>query len=148
MPRFIVLDAMNLTYRAYHALLTRDRQDPTKWVPLRNSRGEATNAILGFANTVLKIRREEQPDYWALAWDGPGPTFRHERFAEYKATRKPMPEELLGQIEPIEEVAGALGLPVIELPGMEADDVMATLARRGERAGFDVTLVTSDKDML
>src|SRR5215510_13212415 len=139
---------MNLTYRAYHALLTRDRQDPTRWVPLRNSRGEATNAILGFANTVLKILREEKPDYWALAWDGPGPTFRHERFAEYKATRKPMPDDLVTQIDPIGEIAVALGLPVIEVPGVEADDVMATLARRGEDAGFEVVLVTSDKDML
>ena len=87
MPRLIVLDAMNLTYRAYHALLTRDKADPSKWVPLRNSHGEATNAILGFANTVLKIRREEKPDYWVLAWDGPGPTFRHLRYSDYKATR-------------------------------------------------------------
>ena len=148
MPRFIVLDALNLTYRAYHALLTRDRQDPTKWVPLRNSRGEATNAILGFANTVLKIRREEKPDYWALAWDGPGPTFRHERFPEYKATRKPMPEDLVSQIEPVERMAKALGMPVIQVPGMEADDVMATLARRAEREGFDVVLVTGDKDLV
>ncbi len=148
MARLIVLDAMNLTYRAYHALLTRDRQDPTRWVPLRNSRGEATNAILGFANTVLKIRREEKPDYWALAWDGPGPTFRHERFAAYKATRKPMPDDLTSQIEPVERMAHALGLPVIQLPGMEADDVMATLARRGEHEGFEVVLVTGDKDLV
>jgi DNA polymerase-1 len=147
-PRLIVLDAMNLTYRAYHALLMRDKVDPSKWVPLRNSRGEATNAILGFANTVLKIRREEQPDYWVLAWDGPGPTFRHERYAEYKATRKPMPDDLLPQIEPVERMAQALGLPVIEIPGMEADDVMATLARRGERDGFDVVLVSGDKDLM
>ena len=148
MPRFVVLDAMNLTYRAYHALLTRDREDPSKWVPLRNTRGEATNAILGFANTVLKIRREETPDYWALAWDGPGPTFRHERFADYKATRKPMPDDLLTQIEPVERMAEALGLPVIQIPGMEADDVMATLARRAELEGLDVVLVTGDKDLV
>jgi DNA polymerase-1 len=148
MPRLIVLDAMNLTYRAYHALLTRDKADPSKWVPLRNSRGEATNAILGFANTVLKIRREEEPDYWVLAWDGPGPTFRHERYTEYKATRKPMPDDLLPQIEPVEKMARALGLPVIEIPGMEADDVMATLACRGERDGFEVVLVSGDKDLV
>ncbi len=139
MPRLVVLDAMGLAYRAYYAFIRR---------PLVNSRGENTSAIFGFANTALKIRREEKPEYWALAWDGPGPTFRHQRFPEYKATRKPMPEDLLSQIEPIEQVAQALGLPVIELPGMEADDVMATLARRGEREGFDVVLVTSDKDLL
>ncbi|HET9326928.1 MAG TPA: DNA polymerase I, partial [Candidatus Eisenbacteria bacterium] len=135
-------------YRAYHALLTRDREDPSKWVPLRNSRGEATNAILGFANTVLKIRREEKPDYWALAWDGPGKTFRHERFAEYKATRKPMPDDLLSQVRPVEEMAKALGLPVIQIPGMEADDVMATLARSAEKDGLDVVLITGDKDLV
>jgi DNA polymerase-1 len=148
MPRLIVLDAMNLVYRAYHALLTRDKEDPTRWVPLRNSRGEATNALLGFANTVLKIRREEEPDYWVLAWDGPGPTFRHERYMEYKATRKPMPDDLLPQIAPVEKMAQALGLPVIEIPGMEADDVMATLAVRGEHDGFEVVLVSGDKDLV
>jgi 5'-3' exonuclease len=109
---------------------------------------ENTSAIFGFASIVLKIRREENPDYWALAWDGPGPTFRHERFPDYKATRKPMPEDLLSQIGPIEDLARALGLHVLEVPGAEADDVMATLARRGEREGLEVILVTSAKDML
>src|SRR5262249_39551252 len=121
---------------------------PYAWEPLRNSRGEPTNAIFGFANTLLKIRREEKPDLWALAWDGPGPTFRHQRFPEYKAQRKPMPEDLFAQIPAIEELATALGLPVIETPGMEADDVMATLARRAVRDGIEVVLVTGDKDML
>src|SRR6266513_988651 len=139
MPRLVVLDAMNLAYRAYYAFIRR---------PLVNSKGENTSAIFGFANSVLKIRREEQPDYWALAWDGKGETFRHQTFREYKATRKPIPDDLAPQIEPISRVAEALGLPLIELPGMEADDVMATLACRGERDGFEVVLVTSDKDML
>jgi len=137
--RVFVLDALGLTYRAFYAFIRR---------PLVNSRGENTSAIFGFANTVMKIRREEQPEYWALAWDGPGPTFRHERFPDYKATRKPMPEDLLKQIPAIEELAAALGLPVLEIPGCEADDVMATLAAVGERAGHEVVLVTSDKDML
>ena len=139
MPRLVVLDAMNLAYRAYYAFIRR---------PLVNSKGENTSAIFGFANSVLKIRKEEKPDYWALAWDGPGETFRHQTFREYKATRKPIPDDLAPQIEPISRVAEALGLPLIELPGMEADDVMATLACRGERDGFEVVLVTSDKDML
>jgi len=139
MPRLFVLDAMGLAYRAYYAFISR---------PLINSRGENTSAIFGFANTVLKIRREEQPDHWALAWDGPGPTWRHERFPAYKAQRKPTPVDLLAQLEPIETLAQALGLPVLEIPGMEADDVMATLAARGAREGLEVVLVTSDKDML
>ncbi len=164
MPRLFVLDAMGLAYRAYHALMTRttkspgdiaaeqasqpDRKvNPFRWEPLRDSRGEATNAIYGFANTVLKIRREEQPDYWALAWDGPGPTQRHTRFPDYKATRKEMPPDLRGQLDAIEDLARSLGLPVLEVAGLEADDVMATLACRGARDGFDVALVTSDKDL-
>jgi DNA polymerase-1 len=138
-PRLFVLDAMGLAYRAYYAFIGR---------PLTNSRGENTSAIFGMANMVLKVRREERPDCWALAWDGPGPTFRHERFPDYKAQRKPTPEDLLSQLEPIEDLAQALGLPVIEIPGMEADDVMATLARRGAADGYDVVLVTGDKDML
>ena len=139
MARLFVLDALGLAYRAYYAFISR---------PLTNSRHENTSAIFGFGNTVLKLRREEKPDYWALAWDGPGPTFRHERFPDYKAQRKPTPADLISQLEPIEQLAQALGLPVIEIPGTEADDVMATLARRGVEAGHDVVLVTGDKDML
>src|SRR3989442_8432853 len=129
MPRLFVLDAMALVYRAHYAFIRR---------PLINSRGEHTSALYGFANSALKIRREEKPDFWALAWDGPGPTFRHERFPDYKATRSPMPVDLVTQIEPIEVLAQALGLPVIELPGTEADDVMATLADRATREGIEV----------
>ncbi len=139
MSRLFVLDAMGLAYRAYYAFIAR---------PLLNSKQENTSAIFGFGNTVMKIRREEKPDYWALAWDGPGPTWRHERFPDYKAQRKPTPEDLLAQLEPIEVLAQALGLPVIEIPGMEADDVMATLAARAARDGHEVVLVTGDKDML
>ncbi len=147
MPRLVVLDAMGLVYRAHHALLVKDRGTGA-WGPLRNKEGEAVSAIYGMANTLLKIRREQQPDYWALAWDGPGPTLRHRRYPAYKATRPPMPDDLLQQIPAIEQMAAALGLPLIELPEMEADDVMATLAARGEREGFEVLLVTSDKDLL
>src|SRR5678815_1793666 len=105
MPRLIVLDAMGLAYRAYYALIRR---------PLVNSHGENTSAIYGMATIILKLRREEKPDYWALAWDGPGPTFRHERYADYKATRKPMPDDLRGQLQPIRDLARAVGLPVRE----------------------------------
>jgi len=139
MARVLVLDAMGLAYRAHYAFIAR---------PLVNSRGENTSALFGFANTVLKLRREEKPDYWALAWDGPGPTFRHLRYPEYKSQRKPMPEDLVKQLGPLEELAQALGLPVIEIPGAEADDVMATLAARGSADGLEVVLVTGDKDML
>jgi DNA polymerase I len=137
--RVFVLDAMALAYRAYYAFIRR---------PLVNSRGENTSALFGFANSALKVRAEEHPDYWALAWDGPGPTFRHERYPEYKATRKPMPEDLLSQIPALEDLAHALGLPILEVPGAEADDVMATLATRAEHDGHEAVLVTGDKDML
>jgi DNA polymerase-1 len=139
MPRLILLDALNLIYRAYYVFIGR---------PLRNSRGENTSAIYGFANMALKFRRELSPDRWALAWDGPGPTVRHQMYAEYKATRKPMPDDLTSQLTPIEELATAIGLPVIEKQGMEADDVLATLARQGREAGYEVLIVTGDKDML
>ena len=131
MARLYVLDALGLAYRAYHALLTRRMKSeqelgreaeearahgkdpravgPYAWEPLRNSRGEPTNAIFGLANTLLKVRRDEQPDYWALAWDGPGPTFRHQRFPEYKAQRKPMPEELLAQLPALNRAQFELG---------------------------------------
>ncbi len=139
MPRLVVLDALGLAYRAYYAFIGR---------PLTNSRGENTSAIFGFSNTALKLRRDLAPDLWALAWDGPGPTFRHDMYPDYKAHRPPMPDDLAAQLTPIEELAQAIGLPVIEKPGMEADDVMATLAHRAAAAGYEVILVTGDKDML
>ena len=139
MPRLVVLDALGLVYRSYYAFITR---------PLKNSRGENTSAIFGMGNVLLKLRRDLAPDRWAFAWDGPGPTFRHEMYPDYKAHRPPMPEDLVSQLDPVEELARCLGLPVIEKPGMEADDVMATLAREGAEAGYEVVLVTGDKDML
>ena len=139
MPRLVVLDALGLTYRAYYAFIGR---------PLKNRRGENTSAIFGMANMLVRFRRELKPDRWALAWDGPGPTFRHELYREYKAHRPPMPDDLRSQLSPIEDLARCLGLPVLEKPGMEADDVMATLARLGAGAGYEVLLVTGDKDML
>lgn len=139
MARLVVLDALGLAYRAYYAFIGR---------PLRNPAGENSSAVFGFSNMALKFRRDLEPTLWALAWDGPGPTFRHELYPEYKAHRPPMPDDLRSQLDPIEELARCIGLPVIEKPGMEADDVMATLARAGAAAGFEVVLITADKDML
>ena len=139
MPRLVVLDALGLAYRAYYAFISR---------PLRNARGENTSAIFGMGNMLTKFRRDLKPDRWALAWDGPGPTFRHELYTDYKAHRPPMPDDLRSQLTPIEDLARCLGLPVIEKQGMEADDVMATLSRVGAEAGYEVLLVTGDKDML
>jgi DNA polymerase-1 len=138
-PRLVILDALGLAYRAYYAFIGR---------PLKNRHGENTSAIFGMANMLVRFRRELKPDRWALAWDGPGPTFRHELYPDYKAHRPPMPDDLRSQLSPIEDLARCLGLPVLEKPGMEADDVMATLSRIGAEAGYEVLLVTGDKDML
>src|SRR5580765_2365005 len=151
MPRLVVMDALGLTYRAYYALArwgTDAKGQKHAFPALNNSRKEPTNAILGMANLFVKFRRELKPDRWALAWDGPGPTFRHELYEGYKEHRPEMPEELSVQLTPIEDLARCMGLPVIEKPGMEADDVMATLSRMGAEAGYEVLLVTGDKDML
>jgi DNA polymerase-1 len=151
MARLVVFDALGLAYRAFYALArwgtdAEGRKLATS--TLNNSKHEPTNAIFGMANVILRLRRELAPDRWALAWDGPGPTFRHELYAEYKAHRPDMPEELSSQLTAIEDLARCLGLPVLEKPGMEADDVMATLSRMGAEAGDEVVLVTGDKDML
>src|SRR5260221_2856889 len=137
-PRLFLLDGLALAYRSHFAFIRR---------PLTNARGENTSAVFAFANTVLKLRDQEKPDYWALAWDSDRPTRRHERYVEYKAHRPPMPEDLVRQLPLLQDIARALGLPVIEVPGTEADDVMATLAQRAEKDGMDVVLVTNDKDL-
>src|SRR5262245_4909051 len=151
MPRLVVMDALGLAYRAYYALARWGRNDQGEryaYPALSNSRKEPTNAIYGMANLFVKFRRELKPDRWALAWDGPGPTFRHELYPRYKEHRPAMPEELNVQLTPIEDLARCMSLPVIEKAGMEADDVMATLSRIGADAGYEVLLITGDKDML
>jgi len=151
MSRLVVLDALGLAYRAYYAMVRWGADADGKKVSfstLSTKRKEATNAIFGMASVFARTRRDLRPDFWALAWDGPGPTFRHELYADYKAQRPEMPSELADQLTPIEDLARFFGLPVIEKPGMEADDVMATLARMGVEAGHEVILVTADKDML
>src|SRR5262249_10816223 len=137
-PRLFLLDGLALAYRSHFAFIRR---------PLTNARGENTSAVFAFANTVIKLRDQEKPDYWALAWDSDRPTRRHERYAPYKAHRPPMPDDLVRQLPLLQQVARALGLPVIEVPGTEADDVMATLTRRALGEDMDVVLVTNDKDL-
>ena len=124
----VVMDALGLAYRAYYALArwgTDEKGQKHPFPTLVNSRKEPTNAIYGMANLFLKFRRELKPDRWALAWDGPGPTFRHELYQRYKEHRPEMPEELSAQLTPIEDMARCMGLPVVEKAGMEADDVLS-----------------------
>jgi DNA polymerase I len=136
-PVLYLIDASSNIHRAYHAIRE-----------LRNSKGHPTNATYGFLNMLRKMLREHQPDYLAAAFDLPGKTVRHEAYAAYKAQRKPMDEDLAVQLPDVRRVCDAYRIPILEAPGYEADDVIGTLARRAVDEGFDVVIVTSDKDML
>ena len=137
MERLMLLDGNGLIYRGYFAL-----------PPLTTSRGELVNAVFGFCSIVLRGFQDIRPDYVAVAFDLSGPTFRHERFAEYKANRQRMPDDLRDQFPKVREVVKALRIPVYELSGYEADDVIGTLTVEAERLGLDTTVVTGDLDML
>ncbi len=136
-PRVAVIDAYSLLYRAFFAL-----------PPLTNKQGEVANAAYGFTTMLFKLLDEEQPDYLVVAIDMPVATFRHEAFAQYKAQRAPMPEALRPQVQMMKDVLAAMHIPLIGIPGFEADDVIGTLARRGEAAGLEVLIVTADRDAL
>src|SRR6478609_8873042 len=133
----MLLDGNGLIYRGYFAL-----------PPLTTSKGELVNAVFGFCSIVLRGIQDIRPDYVAVAFDLQGPTFRHEQYAEYKATRQRMPDDLRDQFPKVREVVKALRLPVYELAGFEADDVIGTITVDAERRGLDTTIVTGDLDML
>ncbi|HEY2590754.1 MAG TPA: DNA polymerase I [Steroidobacteraceae bacterium] len=132
----VLVDGSSYLYRAFHAL-----------PPLANSRGEPTGAVYGVVNMLLKFLREQRPDHIAVVFDAPGRTFRDDLFEQYKAHRPPMPDDLRAQIEPLYALVRALGLPLIRLEGVEADDVIGTLACRAARSGCRVVISTIDKDM-
>ena len=131
-----LIDGHSQSYQAYYAI--RELAAPD---------GTPTNAVFGFTSMLLALVRERRPDLLAVAFDLPGPTFRHEAMEEYKAHRSPMPEDLISQIPIIKEVLEGFGVPIFEADGFEADDVLATLTRRGEEEGFDVVIVSRDKDL-
>ena len=137
-PRLVVLDAMSLIHRAYHAV-------PRHFA---TSTGEPTNAVFGFTNILLRIVDELAPDHAAAAFDLPGPTFRDELYEPYKAHRDAPDDALVAQFGRIRELVEVLGIPIYELESYEADDMLGTLARQAEAAGFDVWLVTGDRDAL
>src|SRR5208282_5568986 len=116
--------------------------------PLKTKKGEPVGALYGFARMLLGLIRRDKPQYLAVCFDSPGPTFRHKAYAEYKATRKEIDEDLKTQLALAREMVEAMGLRGVEASGYEADDLMATLAKRGEHRGLDVVLVTGDKDAL
>ena len=135
-PDLVLVDGSSYVYRAFHAL-----------PPLSNSRGEPTGAVLGVLNMLLKFLKDYQPRRIAVVFDAPGKTFRDELFTEYKAHRPSMPDDLRAQIGPLLEIIEAQGLPLLRVPGVEADDVIGTLARRAAQAGQTVLISTGDKDM-
>jgi DNA polymerase I len=134
-----LVDGTALIYRAYFAFIKN---------PLTNSKGENISAAFGFTNTVMSLIRSHDPDYISIAFDTGKPTFRHEMYSEYKATRQKMPEDLIDQIPRVKEAARALGLHQIEMNGYEADDIIGTLAVRGAGNGLNVCMVTGDKDFM
>jgi len=136
--RLYLVDGTALAYRSYHAMGRSRLTDPE---------GRPTGAVYGFTSSLLHLLRTESPDHLAVCFDPPGPTFRHERYPDYKATRERMPDDLVPQMPRVREVVVALGYPVLEVPGFEADDVLVTVARRAAREGARVFLVTGDKDL-
>ncbi len=135
-PDLVLVDGSSYVYRAFHAL-----------PPLTNSRGEPTGAVYGVLNMLLKFVKDYQPKCIAVVFDASGKTFRDELFAEYKANRPPMPNDLRSQIEPLLSIIRAQGLPILRIEGVEADDVIGTLACRAAKAGKSVLISTGDKDM-
>ncbi|NLP09108.1 DNA polymerase I [bacterium] len=137
--RLFLIDGSALAYRAYFAFIRN---------PLVNSRGENVSTVFGFARTLLHILDEEKPEYLAVIFDTPEPTFRHHLFSEYKATRTEMPEDMQQTLPRIREMLQALNVPLLAMSGFEADDIMGTLARRAEGERVQTVLVTGDKDMM
>jgi DNA polymerase-1 len=137
MERLMLLDGNGLIYRGYFAL-----------PPLTTSKGELVNAVFGFCSIVLRGIQDIRPEYVAVAFDLSAPTFRHERFAEYKATRQRMPDDLRNQFPKVREVVKALRFPVFEMEGYEADDLIGSLTVDAEKRDLDTTIVTGDLDML
>ena len=139
MARTFLLDGTALAYRSHFAFSRSG---------LSTADGRATGATYGFTMALRRVLRDESPDKIAVAFDPPGPTFRHEQYDEYKATREKVPEDMVDQFEWLREVVRGHGIALYEVPGFEADDVIGTLARRGAEAGDEVFLVTGDKDFM
>lgn len=137
MSKFVLIDGHSILNRAFYG------------VPIfTNSEGLHTNAVFGFLNIMFKIIDSKQPDYMAVAFDVHQPTFRHEMFKDYKGTRKPMMEELREQVPVIKELLQKMNITTVELPGYEADDVIGTLSKKGEKADMEVDVISGDRDLL
>ena len=135
--KILLVDGHSMINRAFYGV-----------TDLTNSEGLHTNAIFGFLNTLFKVLDEEKPDYITVAFDVKAPTFRHEMFKEYKGTRKPMPQELHEQVPVLKDVLHAMGILTMEQAGLEADDLLGTVAKRSEARGLEVTVLSGDRDLL
>ena len=135
MPKLILIDGSSYLYRAFHAL-----------PPLTNAQGEPTGALFGVVN-MLRATLQAKPEYLAFVSDASGPTFRDALYEQYKAHRPPMPDDLRAQVEPMLAIVGALGFPILRVPGVEADDVIGTLALQAQALGIEVQISTGDKDL-
>jgi len=137
--RLFLLDGTALAYRSYFAFIRS---------PLFDAKGRNVSAVYGFTATIFRLLETEEPDRLAIAFDPPGPTFRHKTYKPYKATREKMPDDMVDSLPMIRDVVDGFRIPVFEVPGFEADDVLGTLARLAEESGVDTWLVTGDKDLL
>ena len=135
--KILLVDGHSIINRAFYGVTN-----------LTNSEGLHTNAIFGFLNTLFKVLDEEKPDYLTVAFDVKAPTFRHKMYDAYKGTRKPMPEELHEQVPVLKEVLHAMGILTMEKAGLEADDLLGTVAKRSEKKGMEVTVLSGDRDLL
>src|SRR6202162_6607949 len=134
--KLLLVDGSSYLYRAFHAL-----------PPLSNSQGAPTGAVLGVLNMLNKLMKEESPERVAVVFDAPGRTFRDDLFEKYKAHRPSMPDDLRSQVQPLLDAVAALGLPLLRISGVEANDVIGTLAKKAADLGYDVLISTGDKDM-
>src|ERR671935_3119938 len=139
--RVFLIDSMSHIFRAYFAPLAN------RAAPLMTTKGQVTQAVYIFTNMLRKLLQDEQPKYIAAIFESKEKTFRHEAFADYKATREQMPEDLTSQMPYIKRLCEAYNIPMITVPGFEADDVIGTLAKQAADKGLQAVIVSNDKDM-
>ena len=133
----VLIDGMAIAYRAYFAFIGH---------PLTNARGENTSAVYGFVNAILQFLEKHKPDYAAVCFDTPAPTFRHVMYPAYKAQRQAMPDDMRPQIQIIKDITKAYNIPQVELDGFEADDIIGTLSHLAEKNNLETIIITPDKD--
>ena len=136
--RLIAIDGTSLIYRFFYAIQNE----------MRNKEGQSTRGTYGFLSMVFKLIEDYKPDYFAVAWDLKGPTFRHKQYDDYKANRKPMPDDLASEMPILQSVLEALDIKNLSLQGYEADDILGTISKRAENKDIDVLVVTGDRDAL